>query len=288
MTSTSMPNTSTENAATAPAHGPNKRAAGIGRTLNLAYTGFELRRNLRMYTNLLFMVGLPVAMYVIFGAMQEYSTSELGSGRGNVSAQIMVSMATYGAVTATSGLAGAAAVELQQGWGRQLALTPFTRLGYITSKTIVALALAILPILAVYIVGGLMDAEMDAWIWPATGALILVGGIVFALYGLAFGLMFRSESAVSAASGLVVILMFLGNAFVPLSGVLLEIAPFTPVWGVMQLALWPLSEGVGIDPEATNGMIEYALWQPITNIAVWTIVFGLIALLSARRGTSRR
>lgn len=258
------------------------------RTIIPTYIGFELVRNLRMYSSLAFTVILPIAMYVIFGGMQSYSDTELWNGRGNVSAQIMVAMATYGAITATSGLAGAAAVELQQGWGRQLALTPFTRAGYVASKTTVALLLAVLPISAVYIVGAMINAEMDAWLWPVTGGLVLVGGIVFALYGLAFGLLFRSESAVSAASGLVVILMFLGNAFVPLSGFLLELAPFTPVWGVMQLALWPLNEGMAIDPDASNGVIEYALWQPILNVVLWAGLFGLVALFGARRGTSRR
>ncbi|MDJ1369959.1 ABC transporter permease [Gulosibacter molinativorax] len=256
--------------------------------MNLAYTGFDLRRNVRMYGNLVFIVGLPVAMFVIFGGMQSYSEIELWNGRGNVSAQIMVAMAAYGAVMATSGLAGTAAVELQQGWGRQLGLTPFTRGGYVLSKTIVALALAVLPILSVYLAGVLLNARMDGWLWPATAPLILVGGIVFALYGLAFGLFFRSESAVGASSGLIVILMFLGNAFVPLSGFLLDLAPFTPVWGVMQLALWPLNEGMGMDPDAASGVIEYALWQPLLNIAVWSAIFGVVALIGARRGTSRR
>lgn len=273
---------------TVPASSGAKNASWLRRTFSLGYTGFELVRNLRMFTSIFFMVILPVTMYIIFGGMQDYSSTELWNGRGNVSAQIMVAMATYGAVTATSGLAGSAAVELQQGWGRQLALTPSTRAGYIASKTVVALALAILPILAVYIIGALMSAKMDAWIWPATAGLILVGGVVFALYGLAFGLLFRSESAVSAGSGVVVILMFLGNAFVPLSGFLLDLAPFTPVWGVMQLALWPLTEGMGLDPDAATGIVEYAMWQPIANIVVWSVIFGIVAFLGSRRGTARR
>lgn len=271
-----------------PAPSISGEASWLRRTVVPGYIGFELIRNLRMFSSLVFMVMLPVAMYIIFGGMQSYSQEELWSGRGNISAQIMIGMATYGTVIATSNLAGAAAVELQQGWGRQLALTPFTRAGYVLSKTVVALLLALLPIIAVFVVGAMMSAKMDAWIWPASGGLIVLGGVVFALYGLAFGLLFRSESAVSAASGLVVILMFLGNAFVPLSGFLLDLSPFTPVWGVMQLALWPLNEGMALDPDAVSGSIEYALWQPLTNIAVWATAFGLLAVFGARRGTSRR
>ena len=48
--------------------------------------------------------------------------------------------------------------------------------------------------------------------------MLLVGAVVFALYGLCFGLLFRSETAVSAAGGSVVVLGFLGNIFFPLSG----------------------------------------------------------------------
>ncbi|SJM71658.1 ABC transporter permease [Gulosibacter sp. 10] len=257
-----------------------------GSLLNLRYTGLELVRNLRMFTTLFFMIVLPATMFLIFGAMQEFSDLELESGRGNVAAQIMLSMAAYGAITATVGTAGAAAVELQQGWGRQLGLTPFRRGGYVLSKTIVALILAVLPILAVFLLGILTTARMDAWIWPVATGLILLGSVVFALYGLAFGLAFRSESAVGAASGLIVILMFLGNAFMPLSGFLLDMSVFTPVWGVMQLALWPLNEGVMYTMDA--GPVTYALWQPLLNILVWAAIFAVLCLLGMRRGTSRR
>ena len=256
-------------------------------TFSPGYFGYDLLRNVRMVSNLIFTIGLPLAMYFIFGAMQDYGAIEHPSGNGNIAATIMVSMAMYGAIVATSSLAGMAAVEMQQGWGRQLGLTPFTHTGYILSKIGVALAIAILPVIAIFIGGALSGSEIhEAWIWPVTAVLILVGSIVFALYGLAFGLLFRSEAAVSAASGLTVVLMFLGDAFVPLSGFLKDMAPFTPVWGVMKLAEWPLTEGQNVLADGTA--VTYALWQPVVNIAAWAAVFGLLCLFAARRHTSRR
>lgn len=252
-----------------------------------SYIGIELRRQLRMFVNVFFMIVLPVMMYLIFGGMQDYGTQELWTGRGNVSAMIAVSMAAYGAITATSGTAGAAAVEIQQGWGRQLALTPLRQAQFVLSKTVVGLALAILPVIAVFAAGFITSARMEPWVVAACAGLILVGpALVFSLYGLAIGLFFRSESAVGAASGIIVVLFFLGNAFMPLSGFLLDMSVFTPVWGVMQLALWPLTEGTVTSQD--GGFTQYELWQILLNVGVWATVFAVLALLAARRTTSRR
>ncbi|WP_235829204.1 ABC transporter permease [Gulosibacter macacae] len=256
------------------------------RVFNAGYFGYDLRRNLRMFTNIFFAIVLPLALYLIFGAMTPYADYDLLSGRGNISAQLMVSMATYGAITATVSLSGAAAVELQQGWGRQIGLTPFTQAGYVLTKLLVAISIAVLPIVAVFITGAVTAARVsEAWLWPVLGLTSLIGAVVFGLYGLMFGLLFRSESAVGAAAGLVVILMFAGNAFTPLSGFLFDMAPFTPVWGVMQLAMWPLTDGVSFT--ADNAQVQYQLWQPILNVVVWSAIFGALALWGARRHTGR-
>lgn len=270
---------------TAPAATPRNSAKVSGTNMIGTYVRIELVRQIRQVSNLVFMVGLPLMLFLIFGAMQDYSTTELPNGNGNVSASIMVSFAAYGAITATAGLAGSAAIELQQGWGRQLGITPFRGAHFLISKTIVAMVLALLPVGVIFLAGALTTARLDGWIWVACGALVLVPAIVFSLYGLAIGTLFRSETAVGAASGMIVIFMFLGNAFMPLSGFLFDLSPFTPVWGVMQLALWPLQEGTVL---SADNLTQYELWQPIANVAVWGLIFAGLAVLGARRGTSRR
>ena len=44
--------------------------------------------------------------------------ADADAGNGNVAMHTMISMAAYGAVTATVGVGGMAAVERMQGWGR--------------------------------------------------------------------------------------------------------------------------------------------------------------------------
>lgn len=255
--------------------------------MNLAYVLHDLRRNVRMVSSMVFVVLLPAALFLMFGAIQEWADRSVG--HGNVSAHTMVSMAAYGAITATASLAGSAAVEQSQGWGRQLALTPLTRGGYVAGKAAVALCVAALPVLVVHLVGWATNAQIDgAGRWLATALLAVGGSVVFALYGLTVGLLFRSEAAVGAASGMLVVLAFLGNAFVPLSGGLLGFSRFTPVYGVMALARYPVTDGVLPVAGAGAAPVTDPLWVPVVNVVAWTVVFAATALLVARRGTSRR
>lgn len=254
--------------------------------MNLTYALLDLRRNLRIFSSIFFIIVLPCAFFIIFGALQSFSTQSIG--RGNVSALVMISMGTYGAVIATSALSGAAAVEQQQGWGRQLALTSLTRGGFVANKVFVALVIAALPLIAVYAIGALTVAKADAIIWITTPFIALACSTVFALYGLAIGFAFRSEAAAGVAGGTIVILAFLGNAFIPLSGTMLEVGRFTPLYGVMALARYPLTEGYLGTADGSGPGPQDSVWALVANVVVWTVIFAGAAILFARRGTARQ
>ena len=253
--------------------------------MNLVYTGLELRRVLRDYVSMFFIAVLPAFFYLIFGASQEFSAEN--AGNGNVGMYVMISMAAYGAVTATSGIGGMAAVERMQGWGRQLGLTPLRDTSYVQIKAGVAVAVAAIPILSIYLLGVLTDAEGSASAWLLSAAIVLVGSVMFALYGLVFGLAFRSEAAVGAASGSLVILAFLGNIFFPLSGTLLTLAKCTPLYGYVSLARYPLTEGYVVN--TTNGVVTHEeLWVPLLNVCLWALILAVLAVWLARRGRARQ
>lgn len=250
-----------------------------------AYAGWEFMRNARMVESTFFIVVLPTVLYLMFGALASYSEAEVG--HGTVAAYNMTAMTVYGATMATSSIAGSAALERQQGWGRQLGLTGLTGAGYITGKVLVALGIAVLPIIVVFTAGAFTGASFDEpWRWFASGGLALLGSIPFALYGLAAALLFRSESAVSAASGLLVVLAFFGNLFMPLSGTLLDIARFTPVYGVAALTRWPQLEGTVIALDGGPAITD-PLWAIVLNVVAWTAAFAVICLVASRRSTRR-
>lgn len=251
------------------------------------YILMDFWRNLRNFANSFFIIVLPTVLFLIFGVSADWNDFMLPSGAGNVSAYTLVGIAVYGAAMATTSLAGSAAVELQQGWGRQLALTGMPHGLFVLAKSIIALVMAVFPVLLINVVGYFTATQMDTGRWFATAALTVIASLPFALYGLLAGLSFRSDAAVGAASGLLVVLGFLGNNFFPLDGVLLDIGRFTPMYGVTALARYPLTDGE-IMGTGEAGLGTDPLWGILLSIAAWSVVFALGCLLLQRRSTARR
>ncbi|MCT2098780.1 ABC transporter permease [Dietzia cinnamea] len=247
--------------------------------MNLTYWAIDLRRTLRDVTNIFFIVALPLVMYLVFGSAQSYQDEPVL--RGNVGAVVMISMAVYGAVTATTTISGGAALERFQGWGRQLGLTPWSGSGYVITKSAVAMTIAAVPVLVVGIAGALTGAEATPGAWVASLGAAWIASAVFAAYGLAAGMTFRSESALGVAGGSLVLLGFAGNLFIPLSGVMLDLARFTPLYGVNALARYPLTGGV------VSGDVADPLWLPVVNVVAWTLILGGVAAVLVRRRRGR-
>ena len=238
-------------------------------------------RQLRNPYTLAFTLTMPVVMYLLFGGVAAYG--DQSAGHGNVSFYVMVSMAAYGTAVAMSSLTSLAAAEAKQGWGRQLAMTPLRTAGYAATKLITAVAFAVLAVLAVFTAGMLTGAEADdLWRWAACAGIILGLGLIYGLYGLGVGLFFPSDSAAALASISLTFFAFFGNVFMPLDGVMLDIARFTPLYGYVALSRWPLTDGA-----LTTGQSD-PLWAVLLNVAVWTAVFVLLVFAGVRRARSRR
>ena len=253
--------------------------------MNTTYYRLELRRLIRDRVSIFFVVGLPGFFYLIFGAQPDYGDEAVRDG--NVAMWVMIAMAAYGAVTATTGIGGSAAIERMQGWTRQLGLTPLRDHEFVVVKAATAVTVAAFPILVVFGVGALTGAEAPLHVWIISAVVLILGATTFALYGLSFGLAFRSEAAVSAAGGSLVILSFLGNIFVPLTGWQLTVAKFSPLYGYVSLARRALTGGANVDPD-TDELIPEPLWHSVTNMTLWTIIFATLAVYFVRRGRNRQ
>lgn len=242
----------------------------------LTYARLDLRRQLRDRFGMFFVVGLPTFMYLVFGL-----GSEEAVGSGNVAMYVMVSMAAYGAVTATTSVAGSAATEQVMGWGRQLGLTPMRPLAFVAAKAGVAMAVAAVPVTLIFAIGAATGARGDWSDWLLAAAIVWLGSALFAIYGLAICLVFRGTNAPGIASGMIVVMAFLGNVFTPMDGLMLGIGRLTPLYGYAALARYPLTEGWlpigGQDP----------LWLPVANVLAWTVIFSLLAMWGVRRSRAR-
>ncbi|MFK4759475.1 ABC transporter permease [Microbacterium sp. ZW T5_45] len=241
----------------------------------------ELIRQIRNPYTLAFTLVMPVAMYLLFGASMGYGS--LSAGKGNVSFYIMTSMAAYGTAVAMSSLTSLAATEAKQGWGRQLAMSPLSTVGYALTKLLTALSYAALALVLVFVAGMMTGAKADdAWRWAAAAGIVLGLGLIYGLYGLGVGLFFSGDSATALASISMTFFAFFGNVFMPLDGVMLDIARFTPLYGFVALSRWPVTEG-----RLTTGQTD-SIWMLILNVVVWVVLFGLLVMAGARRSRARQ
>ncbi len=240
------------------------------------YARLDLRRQLRDRIGMFFTVGLPTFMFLVFGL----GSDDLG-GSGNVGMYVMISMAAYGAVTATTGVAGSAAMEQVMGWGRQLGLTPMRPLAFVAAKAAVAMTVAAMPVAMIFSIGAVTGARGDWSDWVLTAASVWLGSALFAIYGLAVCLAVRGTNAPGIASGMIVVMAFLGNVFTPMSGFMLDLGRLTPLYGYVALARFPLTDGWlpvgGRDP----------LWLPVANVLAWTVIFAALAMWGVRRSRAR-
>ena len=143
---------------------------------------------------------------------------------------------------------------------------------------------AVLPIAAVFIVGGLTKSHMQVDQWILSFIACALCAIPFGFYGLAWTLLIPKENTVAIATASIVILAFAGNVFMPLSGSLLQVGRFTPMYGAVTLVRWPLAEGAQL---LDQGLLFDPMWYAWVSIAIWTAIFVGFCLLMSKRDKGR-
>lgn len=254
---------------------PTLAASGV----STVYLRNDIRRVLRNRRAMIFTVAMPALLYLVFGATQK-NTDSVGSG--NVAFYVLVGMALYGAVLAAASNAAAVSIEQQAGWTRTLMMTPLRPAGYVATKVALALTMSALPVVLLTVVGVLSGARADVGVWIGCLLLAWLGSAVFAALGLALGSVLKSDGAMQVLGGALALLAFAGNVFVPLSGTMLRIAEFTPMFGIVSLARYPLDGGV------TAYGTAISLWAIVANIVFWAVAFAVAASYLYNRSTRRQ
>jgi ABC-2 type transport system permease protein len=118
---------------------------------------------------------------------------------------------------------------------------------------------------------------MPADLWVITGLCVWIGSLLFAAFGLFTGYLLPSENVTQVIALALTLCFFVAGMFIPLSHFspdLQAFAKFTPLYGVNQLAHYPLA----------GGTLE---WAWILNLAVWLAIFVTGAVWCLRRDTAR-
>ncbi|MCO1597244.1 ABC transporter permease [Micromonospora sp. RHAY321] len=239
-----------------------------------AVQGIELRRMLRNRRTLAFTLIMPGVFFLIFGLPQ--GGQALDNGRP-VTAYVMISLAVYAAMVATTSAGGAVATERALGWSRQLRLTPLRPTAYVATKLITAMTLGLLAVVVEFLVGAAAGVRIPVYVWLLSGLAAWLGSLVFAAFGLFIGYLVPAENVMQFIGPVLAVLAMFGGLFVPvevLPDVLQHVATFTPVYGVGELSRAPLT-GDGVSMAA------------LANIAFWALVFGIGAVRLFRRDTAR-
>ena len=243
---------------------------------SLTFLRLELQRLLRNRRAVIFTLIMPSAFFLLFGTDDKYKTMSAGD-HGNLTAYIMVSMAVYGAMIATTSGGAMVATERAVGWSRQLRLTPLNPVAYVMIKATVAMAMGLVAIAVVFVVGSFVGADLSLPRLVVCGVLAWVCSLVFAAFGLFMGYLLPSENVMQVLGPSLALLSFAGGLFTPLdqfSHVFATLAKFTPAYGVGVLARSPF----GGDESIALGAL---------NVVAWGVVFVAGAAWRMSKDTAR-
>jgi ABC-2 type transport system permease protein len=243
---------------------------------NLGMIRLELRRMMRNRRTVVFTLVMPAAFFLLFGTNAASRNESIGNG-GNVTGYILVSMAVYGAMLATTSGGAMVSIERAAGWSRQLRLTPLKPVAYIAVKLVLAMIIGLVSVAVAFLVGSFSGAKLPAAAWIECGLLAWVCALVFAAFGLFMGYLLPSENVMQILGPVLAVLSFAGGLFVPVDNLghtFATIAKFTPVYGVGEIARYPLTH-------------DGNLWLAALNVVVWTTLFAAGAMWRFRRDTAR-
>ncbi|GAB1640451.1 ABC transporter permease [Krasilnikovia sp. MM14-A1259] len=242
---------------------------------SLAVLGLELRRTLRNKRTIIFTLVMPAVFFLLFGTNDNLRTQRVGGG--NATGVVLISMAVYGAMLATTSGGAMVSVERAAGWSRQLRLTPLRPLAYVAIKLVLAMLIGGVSVAVAFTVGAFSGAQLPAAVWIESGLLAWVCALVFAAFGLFMGYLLPSENVMQILGPVLAVLAFAGGLFMPadmLGHTFATIAKFTPAYGVGAIARYPLVH---------DGNLAVA----IVNVAAWTALFAAGAMWRFRRDTAR-
>jgi ABC-2 type transport system permease protein len=190
-------------------------------------------------------------------------------------------MGLYGAMWAVMSATGPRiAQDRTTGWARQMRLLPIRTANTLAARLIAAVLLAgpaivLVMLTAVFAKGVTLD---DAWRWAVLLALLWLGSIPIALLGMAIGYGIGPEVAFGVLYALYLALSALGGLWMPLSIMpsgMQTVGKLLPSYRAASLG-WRL---IGHKPfDVTDVLI----------LAVWAIVFTLLALFFASRRANSR
>lgn len=232
----------------------------------LDYVKLEVRRTLRDTGFVIFGIGMPVMMYLLF--------TNIGENASEWKTASMVGMAAYGALGAALSTGTGVAEDKGSGWLRQLRITPMTPRQVVIGRALTGSVIVLPAIAAVLAAGGILNGvRMDLWQWGAVTVVLWLGALPFTLLGIGNGYLLSAQTTgvVNVACNLG--LSIVGGLWFPVDlfpGWLRALTGYSPTHGFAAL-------GQAVTESSAPAFTAVAV------LAVWGLLFGFHAVLSYRR-----
>jgi ABC-2 type transport system permease protein len=242
---------------------------------SLAYTRYEVLRAFRNKRFFFFSLGFPLILYFITAGPNKDETDLAGTGL-SAPLYFMVSMASWGTMTAMLSTGARIAGEREVGWNRQLRISPLSAFAYMRAKIATSYLMAGLAIVSLYASGAILGVRLPAGEWLEMTGLILVGLIPFAAAGVFMGHKLTTDSIGPALGGGTALLALVSGTWFPIdnSSFLHDIAVDLPSYWLVQANRVAL----GGDGWPLRGWVV---------VAVWSVAITLLAARAYRGDTGR-
>ncbi|GHH84515.1 ABC transporter [Streptomyces sulfonofaciens] len=231
------------------------------------YLVLEVRRTLRDTGFVIFGIGMPVLMYLLFTNIGD----DVG-GRWRTAS--MVGMAAYGALGSALNTGTGVAEDKSIGWLRQLRITPMRPRSVVIGRALTGSVVVLPAIVAVLLAGGVVNGvRLAVWQWVLVAVLLWLGAFPFTLLGIGNGyrLTAQTTGVVNVACNLG--MSIVGGLWFPVDlfpGWLRSLSSYTPTNRFAEL-------GVSATEKAAPGFGTVAV------LGLWMLVFGSYAVFSYRR-----
>ncbi len=224
----------------------------------------RLRRNKRY---LIFTVGLPVVLYLIFAKAAPNTTSTESTSPPTTWSRWRRSARSRGTLNGNS---IRISEERKVGWIRQLRLTPLPANAYVIAKILTSMVTTIPSIVIVFLLGRFYgDVHLPAWQWLVIAVIIWLGSTIFAALAVAIGYRYPPDQAQPITIALYFVFATLGGIWYPFTGVLGNISKATPTF-----------EAVNISTDVISNHSVPAYLA--IGLVAWLAIFAGLAVLSVR------
>jgi ABC-2 type transport system permease protein len=244
--------------------------------MNTGFLVFEIRRIVRARKFWILAFVFPTLMYLMQVGLFRDALATTTPIR--VDAYLMSNLAAFGALFVALNVGTRVAAERSNGWQRQLRLTPLSPVTYLTAKVLSAMIIALAAIVAVTLVGALVEGvRLSPGGWAQQVLGIWAGTLPFALLGILIGQISTVDSVQVLITSSHMLLGLLGGVLFPASAF--------PDWMAQTAHILPsywLSE---IGHGATGG--DARTGTAVVVLAAWTVVLGGAVIIRYLRDSAR-